>query len=88
MASLVRSRQGEFELGKNVFEYADLEKGEDHWVPQIQQMLENWTPKPAGDRPVQRQGGNRQADAPKPQPRREPAPSDRRQRRNSSSGEE
>jgi tRNA pseudouridine55 synthase len=85
MASLVRSRQGEFELGKNVFEYADLKKGEDHWVPQIQQMLENWTPKPAGDRPVQRQGGNRQADAPRPKPKRAPAPSERR---NSSSGEE
>jgi tRNA pseudouridine55 synthase len=90
MASLVRSRQGEFELGKNVFEYGDLAKGEDHWVPQIQQMLENWTPKPlsASERPVQRQGGNRQADAPKPKPRREPAPSERRERRNSSSGEE
>jgi tRNA pseudouridine55 synthase len=88
MASLVRSRQGEFELGKNVFEYGDLEKGEDHWVPQIQQMLENWTPKPAGERPMQRQGGNKQADAPKPKPKRQPAPSDRRERRNSSSGEE
>lgn len=83
MASLVRSRQGEFELGKNVLAYEDLEKGEDHWSPQVQQMLENWVPKPAGDRPEQRQGGNKQA--PTPKPNRRPAP---RERRNSSSGEE
>lgn len=83
MASLVRSRQGEFELGKNVLAYEDLEKGEGHWAPQVQQMLDNWTPKPAGDRPVQRQGGNRQnASAPPPKAK---AP---RERRNSSSGEE
>lgn len=61
MANLVRSRQGEFELGKNVFEYEDLAKGEDHWAPQIQQMLDNWVPKPASQRPIQREGGyNRQ----------------------------
>lgn len=87
MASLVRTRQGEFELGKNVLEYEDLAKGEDHWIPQVQQMLENWTPKPAGDRPVQRQGGNKQA--PTPKPNRKPAPIERtKDRRNSSSGEE
>lgn len=86
MASLVRSRQGEFELGKNVLAYEDLEKGEDRWAPQVQQMLDNWTPKPAGDRPVQRQGGNKQlasAPAKKKSPREAP-----RERRNSSSGEE
>jgi tRNA pseudouridine55 synthase len=81
MASLARTRQGEFELGKNVFEYEDLEKGEEHWAPQIQQMLDNWDPKPLSERPVQRQGGahkeqlQQQAQA-------------KRERRNSSSGEE
>ena len=81
MASLARTRQGEFELGKNVFEYEDLEKGEEHWAPQIQQMLDNWDPKPLGERPVQRQGGahkeqlQQQAQA-------------KRERRNSSSDEE
>jgi tRNA pseudouridine55 synthase len=86
MASLTRTRQGEFELGKNVFEYEDLEKGEDHWTPQIQQMLESWTPKPAGNRPVQREGGAHKQQAPKQQaPKPKPAPSERR---NSSSGEE
>lgn len=85
MASLVRTRQGEFELGKNVFAYEDLAKGEDHWVPQIQQMLENWTPKPKGDRPVQRQGGANKQPEPKQTPK--PAPASR-ERRNSSSGEE
>ena len=81
MASLARTRQGEFELGKNVFEYEDLEKGEEHWAPQIQQMLDNWDPKPMSERPVQRQGGvhkeqqQKQAQA-------------ARQRRNSSSDED
>lgn len=42
MAALVRTRQGEFELGKNVFEYGDLAKGEHHWAPQVQQMLDDW----------------------------------------------
>jgi tRNA pseudouridine55 synthase len=82
MASLVRTRQGEFELGKNVFEYEELAKGEDHWTPQIQQMLENWTPKTGGERPVQRQGGMH--DQPAPKQKSKPPPV----RRNSSSGEE
>lgn len=72
MANLVRTRQGEFELGKNVFNYQDLEKGEDHWAPQIQQMLDNWVPKPASERPVQREGGYKRQQPP-------------RRRRNSSS---
>lgn len=43
MASLIRSRQGDFELGKNVFEYSELAKGEEVWAPQVQSMLEAWT---------------------------------------------
>ena len=31
MAELIRTRQGQFELGKNVLEYDDLEKGEEVW---------------------------------------------------------
>ena len=42
MAALVRTRQGEFELGKNVFEYGDLAKGEARWAPQVQKMLQDW----------------------------------------------
>ena len=42
MAELSRTRQGDFELGKNVFEYGELAKGEEVWAPQIQQMLEDW----------------------------------------------
>jgi tRNA pseudouridine55 synthase len=82
MASLVRTRQGEFELGKNVLEYEDLAKGEEHWTPQVQQMLDNWTPKSGVERPVQRQGGMHKQPAPKQKSK--PAPV----RRNSSSGEE
>ncbi|RDL39796.1 Uncharacterized protein BP5553_04136 [Venustampulla echinocandica] len=43
MAELERTRQGEFEVGKdNVFEYDDLQKGEDVWGPKIGGLLEAW----------------------------------------------
>ncbi|MCJ1431311.1 hypothetical protein MMC27_000662 [Xylographa pallens] len=45
MAELVRTRQGEFELGKNALEYEDLEKGEGVWGPQVKAMLEGWQAK-------------------------------------------
>ena len=40
MASLVRQRQGEFELGVNTLSYDDLKQGEDVWGPIVQNMLE------------------------------------------------
>ncbi|KAF6231812.1 hypothetical protein HO173_009895 [Letharia columbiana] len=39
---LLRTRQGDFELGKNVLEYEDLEKGEDVWGPKVEQLLSDW----------------------------------------------
>jgi tRNA pseudouridine55 synthase len=42
MASLVRSRQSNFELGKNVIEYEDFEKGSEVWEPQVKKALEEW----------------------------------------------
>jgi tRNA pseudouridine55 synthase len=42
MAELQRTRQEEFELGKNVLEYEDLEKGEKVWGPQVESMLDAW----------------------------------------------
>ena len=42
MAALTRKRQGDFELGKNVFEYEELEKGEASWAPQLRSMLDKW----------------------------------------------
>lgn len=42
MAELIRTRQGRFELGKNVLEYDDLEKGEEVWGKKIEVMLEAW----------------------------------------------
>ena len=42
MATLVRNRQSDFELGKNVIEYEDFEKGDDVWEPQVQKRLEEW----------------------------------------------
>ncbi|KAL2048101.1 hypothetical protein N7G274_000012 [Stereocaulon virgatum] len=45
MSALVRTRQGDFELGKNVLEYEVLERGEDVWAPQIQKLLDQWDQK-------------------------------------------
>ncbi|KAI9698729.1 MAG: hypothetical protein M1836_003839 [Candelina mexicana] len=42
MSELVRTRQGEYELGKNVLEYDDLGKGEEVWGPKVEVMLEEW----------------------------------------------
>ncbi|KAI9793865.1 MAG: hypothetical protein M1816_007117 [Peltula sp. TS41687] len=43
MFELVRTRQAQFELGKgNVFEYADLEKGEEVWAPRVEALLDDW----------------------------------------------
>ena len=42
MAELIRTRQGQFELGKNVLEYSDLKKGEVIWGKKIEMMLDAW----------------------------------------------
>lgn len=49
MASLVRSRQGDFSLNPGVdtvpygvLSYADLALGEEHWGPKVTAMLERW----------------------------------------------
>jgi tRNA pseudouridine55 synthase len=42
MAKLVRTRQGQFELGKNVLEYDDISKGEDVWGPKVDTLLDDW----------------------------------------------
>ena len=42
MCELVRTRQGDFELGKNVLEYENLEEGEEVWGPMIEQLLGEW----------------------------------------------
>jgi tRNA pseudouridine55 synthase len=56
MASLVRSRQGDFSLNPDadsapygVLSYADLVLGEEHWGPKVVAMLEQWN----SDHPVQ-----------------------------------
>jgi len=48
MASLIRTRQGDFELGHNVLEYEDLDKGEEVWGPKVADMLEQWSVKHGG----------------------------------------
>lgn len=42
MAELERTRQAEFEVGKNVLEYGELAKGEEVWGPQVEAMLDAW----------------------------------------------
>jgi tRNA pseudouridine55 synthase len=42
MSSLIRTRQGDYELGKNVLEYSDLEAGAETWEPKIQKYLEEF----------------------------------------------
>ena len=42
MATLCRTRQGDFELGRNVLAYDDLGKGEDVWGPKVAKALEAW----------------------------------------------
>ncbi|EGP89437.1 uncharacterized protein MYCGRDRAFT_37784 [Zymoseptoria tritici IPO323] len=39
MARLVRTQQGDFELGKNVLDFEDLEKGEEVWGEKVRGML-------------------------------------------------
>lgn len=45
MSSLIRSRQGDYELGKNVLEYSDLEAGLEVWQPQVEKYLEEFMEK-------------------------------------------
>ena len=40
MSALVRTRQGEYELGRNVLEYQDIEKEEAHWAPKVEALLD------------------------------------------------
>ena len=42
MSELVRTRQGDFELGHNVLEYSDFRRSEEIWAPKIERMLEEW----------------------------------------------
>lgn len=50
MSSLIRTRQGDFELGKNVLEYDDLAKGEEVWGPKVEGMLGKWAKEHGYDR--------------------------------------
>ncbi|KAF2835371.1 pseudouridine synthase [Patellaria atrata CBS 101060] len=63
MAALVRTRQGDFELRKNVLEYDDLAKGEEVWGEKVKGMLEEWDEKEnGGDRRSRSRSREREAD--------------------------
>jgi len=90
MSELVRTRQGEFELGRNVLRYEDLEKGEDVWRPQVEKMLEEWNekntePNEKAEIPKNRQEKQYNKQQPRRPERREKI--ERKTRRNSSSPE-
>ncbi|KAH0293783.1 pseudouridine synthase, partial [Aureobasidium sp. EXF-3399] len=79
MAALERSRQGEFELGRNVLEFEDLEKGEDVWAPRLTDLLAQWQKDhPEGQSGHTRITAKRQGTPP-------PAEQQQQHRRNSSS---
>jgi tRNA pseudouridine55 synthase len=77
MAALERSRQGEFELGRNVLEFEDLEKGEDVWAPKLTDLLAQWQK----DHPEDQSGHTRIT----AKRQGSPAAADQQNRRNSSS---
>ncbi|KAF2718915.1 pseudouridine synthase [Polychaeton citri CBS 116435] len=86
MTSLVRTQQGQFELGKNVLEYDHLKEGEGVWGPQVASMLEAWQKEHGDDE----QGKNANKDAARRHQEkraRRPAPSQPYDRRNTSSEE-
>lgn len=43
MAELVRTRQGQFELGKNTLELTDFQAGEEVWGPKLEKILDAWS---------------------------------------------
>ena len=49
MSELVRTRQADFELGKNVLEYGQLAEGEEVWGAQVERMLDEWDQRPQGN---------------------------------------
>lgn len=83
MAALVRTRQGDFELGKNVLEYADLKRGEEVWGPKVKGMLEEWNKKEESEE--KNGGGEERQRSGRRRERENEGDGERRWRRNSSS---
>jgi tRNA pseudouridine55 synthase len=65
MATLVRSRQSGFEIGKNVIAYDDFERGEQVWEPQVKKSLEDWQEKQAEKQATEGQRDGRKNDKPR-----------------------
>ena len=92
MSSLVRTRQGEFEIGGGgegkdtcgVLEYQDLGRGDEVWGPKVKVMLQEWT-----DKQREMEVGVHGKDVLVPGERRETEPEARARgrRRNSSSSD-
>lgn len=58
MSALVRTRQGDFELGKNALDYGDLDQGEEVWGPKVKAMLEGWQRKVGAKKGEEGDGGS------------------------------
>ncbi|KAL6721572.1 pseudouridine synthase pus4 [Lecanora helva] len=48
MSELVRTRQENFRLGKNVVEYEDFDHGEERWAPRLEHALQEWADRSEG----------------------------------------
>lgn len=63
MATLARTRQEQFELGKNVLNWDEVDKvDEESWAPRLESLLDDWEkrPKPSRDATPPRYEGNQQ----------------------------
>lgn len=59
MASLVRTRQGDFVLDENTIPFEDFEKGEGVWGPRVTELLDDWVNKhPLPPKPANGQRGS------------------------------
>ncbi|KAL1638118.1 pseudouridine synthase pus4 [Diplodia intermedia] len=79
MTSLVRTEQGDFELGKNVLEYEDLRAGEDVWGPKVKTLLEEWTARQQQDE-QQQQPSEQQQQKSEPPAQARPRSPEKRER--------
>ena len=51
MTALVRLRQGQFELGRNVLEYENIDEEEEVWGPKVKGFLDDWERETEGKTP-------------------------------------
>ncbi|KAF1989854.1 pseudouridine synthase [Aulographum hederae CBS 113979] len=63
MSELVRTRQGDFELGKNVLEWENFQEKEEVWGPKVEGLLDEWVASQRSQSPKDRKGGGKERGA-------------------------